>query len=257
MAAACPIGLALALASLPACVLAPRMCAAESDCRGKASCVAGRCVAHGATAVIDSARRILFSPVDIAYVRPSRDDRDADVATLGSARDEGSLLLMRFAASLPPEAHVLEAYIVLERMTDVDTDPVPIALRAERVVDPWDGRTISWARQPRFEEVGAPVTRVYPQSGSLVRLEVRGLVQHWRRRAGRDFGIAVVAEGQSTTGIAFAISPAAMGSSEPAPASVAPTFPSSGMVDLHGLSSASVARPRDHSSGPRLELYVE
>jgi hypothetical protein len=41
----------------------------------------------------------------------------------------------------------------------------------------------------------------------LVRLDVRDLVQKWRRRSGDDFGVAVLAEGESATGMAFAVSP--------------------------------------------------
>ncbi len=206
-----------------ACTVSPRMCALEGDCGARASCVAGRCVAHGATAAIDTARRLLFSPADTAYVQGDGAVRDAAIATLGDARDPGSVLFLRFSVSIPPEADVLEAYLLLERATDVDADPTPVSLHTRRVIDAWDSRSVSSARQPRVEEVGAPVTRVFPSAGPLVRLDVRDLVQRWRRRAGGDFGVAVIAEGQSATGIAFALSPA--------------------------VSEGSV--------GPRLELYVK
>jgi hypothetical protein len=184
------------------------MCALETDCGARGSCVAGRCVAYGATAAINAARRLLFSPVDVAYVRREVDARDAATATLGGAHDEGAVVLLRFSALLPPESNVLEAYLLLERATDVDADPMPTALRAERVTAPWDSRSVSWARQPRFEEAGAPVTRVSPSGGPLVRLDVRALVQRWRRRAQDDFGIAVIAQGASALGLAFALAAA-------------------------------------------------
>ena len=187
------------------------MCAAESDCGGRASCVAGRCVAHGAVAAIDTARRLLFSPVDMAYLRRDGEPGQTGTASLGGVHEGGAMVLLRFSASLPPEANVLEAYVVLERATEIDADPIPISLRAERIAEPWDGRSISWARQPRVDEIGAPVTRVSPAAGPLVRLEVRGLVQRWRRRRDDDFGIAVVAEGQSATGVAFALGPSSAG----------------------------------------------
>jgi hypothetical protein len=241
---------------LPACVIPPRMCAAGSDCGGRASCVAGRCVAQGATVVIDSSRRLLFSPVDTAYLRRDGDADDAAVAILGSVRDEGAIVLLRFSASLLPEANVLEAYVILERATDIDGDPTPIDLRAERVVERWDGRSISWARQPRVEQIGAPATRVFPAAGPLVRLEVRGLVQRWRRRTSDDFGIAVVAEGRSATGIAFVLSPGGADHDDSVLASFAPTNtraqPSVG--EPHASSALSVGRGR---GGPRLELYVK
>ncbi len=199
------------------------MCASQGDCLGRASCVAGRCVAHGATAAIDTGRRLLFAPVDVAYVRRDGDGLEDVTATLGGARDAGALVLVRFSASLPPETNVIEAYLLLERATDIDADPTPVALRAGRVIDPWDGRSVSWARQPRVKDVGAPVTRVFPAAGPLVRLDVRDLVQHWRRRTGDDYGVAVMARGGGAIGIAFALAPA----------------------------------PGSERVGPRLELYVQ
>lgn len=183
------------------------MCAFESDCGGRASCVSGRCVAHGATAAVDTARRLLFLPVDAAYVGGGGDAHDAVTATLGRKHDGGAALLLRFSASLPPEATVLEAYVLLERATDVDVDPTPVTLRAGRVLDPWDSGTVSAARRPRVDDGGAPVTRVFFSGPPLVRLDVRELVQKWRRRSGGDFGVAVLAEGESATGMAFAVSP--------------------------------------------------
>jgi hypothetical protein len=190
--------------------------------------VAGRCVAQGATAAIDNGRRLLFAPVDAAFVPRNRccgDDgaSGADLATLGRTRDGGALALLRFDVRLPPEAVLLEAYVVLQRATDVDADPVLIDLHAARIVDPWDSGSVTWARAPRLEEVGAPVTRVSADAGSLVRLEVRDLVQRWRRRSPDDFGVAVVADGTSATGVAFA------------------------------WRAREAASPQ---SGPRLELYV-
>jgi hypothetical protein len=183
------------------------MCSQETDCGAQASCVAGRCVAHGATPAIDSARRLLFAPVDTAYVRRSDGARDASLATLGRAGDAATVFV-RFAVPLPPEASVLEAYLLLQRATAVDADPVPIALHAARVTTSWDGRSLSWATQPHVEEIGAPVTRVTPGGGPLVRLDVRELVQRWRKRGRDELGVAVVTEGESATGVAFGLEPA-------------------------------------------------
>jgi hypothetical protein len=199
----------LALLLGVSCVPQPRMCAAERECGGHASCVAGRCVAQGATAAIDNGRRLLFAPVDAAFVSRNGccgDDvaSGADLATLGRARDGGALALLRFDVTLPPEAVLLEAYVLLERATDVDADPVAIDLHAARIADAWDSGSVTWARAPRLEEVGAPITRVSADAPPLVRLEVRDLVQRWRRRGGADFGVALVAEGTSATGVAFA-----------------------------------------------------
>jgi hypothetical protein len=212
------------------------MCAQESDCGAQASCVAGRCVAHGAVPAIDSARRLLFAPVDVGYVRARGGGEaasSAPVAALGRTGERAAVFL-RFAASLPPEATVLEAYLLLERAIDVDVDPVPIALHAARVVTPWDGRSLSWATQPRVEEVGAPVTRVVPGSGRFVRVDVRDIVQRWRRRGRDELGVVVLAEGESTTGFVFALAPADAAHDRDDP-----------------------ILPRRQQTGPRLELYVK
>jgi hypothetical protein len=158
---------------------------------------------------------------------------------------------------LPAEVHVLEAYLVLERATDGEADPVPITLHATRIVQAWDGRSVSWARQPRFEEAGAPITRVWPSSGRLVRLDVRALVQRWRRRSGEDFGIAVLAEEATSTGIAFALAPEVAKPDDAllGPASTPSRAPS--FNEPHPAPPASIAEPRAQLQGPLLEVYVK
>jgi hypothetical protein len=254
-----PSPLLLALAGLlgASCVTPPRMCASETDCGPQASCIAGRCVAHGATPAIDTARRLVFFPIDEAYVRPDADTHDAAAATLGGARDRGAALYLRFAAPLPPEAHVLEAYLLLERTTDVDGDPIPVVLHAARIVAPWDARSISWARQPRVQEVGAPITRASPTAGPLVRLDVRALVQHWRRRLGEDFGLAVLSDEERGTGMGFALAPVVAPQNDPVLAPVAaPATQAPAPFEPHPASPASAAEPRAELVGPRLEVYV-
>jgi|HubBroStandDraft_4_1064222.scaffolds.fasta_scaffold168259_2 hypothetical protein len=181
------------------------MCASEGDCGAQASCVAGRCVAHGGVPAIATARRLLFAPVDVAYVSRGDEGHAGTPALVMLGRGDGALALLRFSVPLAPEAKVLEAYLVLERPPGVETDPTPVSLFAARVLDPWDSHSISWARQPRVQEVGAPVTEVLPASGPLVRIDIRPLVERWRRRMGGDEGIAVVAASKSATGMAIAL----------------------------------------------------
>jgi hypothetical protein len=209
--------------ALCSCVSPPRMCASQPECGSAAACVAGRCVANGATPAINGARRVLHDPVDSAFIRRGEgpDDSTPAIATLGDSRHPHAMALLRFAVPLPPDATVLEAYILLERAPDVEADPSSIVLHAARIAEPWDGRSVSWATQPRIEETGAPLTRVSASSGSIVRLDVRDLVQSWRARTGGDFGVAVVAEA-SAAGLPFAMRPG------------------------HG-----------QHSGPKLELYIK
>jgi hypothetical protein len=194
---------------LAACVPPPHTCTFEAECGDRAACVAGRCVTKGATAAIDTARRLLFAPVETAWLaRHGGDDGpNPAIVTLGRAADAGAIALVRFAAELPAETKVIEAYILIERAADIDVDPQPITLYPELIVDPWDSTSLSWGRAPRVQDVGAARTRVSRSSGPLVRLEVRDLVKRWRRRGSREFGVAIVAEGESATGIALLWAP--------------------------------------------------
>jgi len=232
------------------------MCSSAVDCAGPSSCVAGRCVAQGAVAAISTARRMLYDPVEIGYVERGAARELPSIAALGGG--DGALALLRFSVALPPDAGVVEAYLLLDRVTDVDSDPEPIALHAARVLDPWDERSLSWAIQPRVEEVGSPVTRVLPASGSLVRLDVRAIVERWRRRRGDDFGLAIVSDAPSG---------AAPRASETVP--TVPRTPSPKQREHRGMAFALAPRAASGASspeappgaggsalGPRLELYL-
>jgi hypothetical protein len=188
------------------CVPRPEMCS-QSECGSQASCVAGRCVGRGAVVAISTARRLVFEPVDVGCVRCGTSGGDGPPPTARLGLPGGPIVLLRFAIDLPPEANVLEAYIDLERVGGSDTDPEPIALHASRIAAPWDERSIAWANLPRLDEVGAPVTRVRAASGPRVRIDVRDIVERWRRRDRDEFGIAVLAEGAGATGMAFALRP--------------------------------------------------
>ncbi|HEY1697496.1 MAG TPA: DNRLRE domain-containing protein [Polyangiaceae bacterium] len=216
------------------CVPPPRMCAQESDCGSQASCVAGRCVAHGATPAIDSARRLLVVPVDVGYASRDGEGHHGAVVTVGRASDP-ALMFLRFALPLPPELSVLEAYLVLERATSVDADAAPIAIHAAPIASAWDGASLTWAGQPRISEVGSPVTRVLPEGGPLVRVDVRDLVLRWRKRGRDDMGVALVTDSASASGVAFALGP----------------------TDVARDRDDPVLGARRQLGGPRLEVYVK
>ena len=200
-------GIALLGALGVACAPSARMCALEGDCGPHSACVASRCLDRGSVAAIATARRLLYAPVDAAYIRRGDGAPQPTVlATLG--RPEGALMLLRFAVDLPAEVSVIEAYLLLERATDVDVDPVPIALHVERVTQPWDGQSVSWAHQPHLNDVGAPIASARWRSGRRdIRLDVRNLVQRWARGRRDEFGVAVVAQGESATGVTVVLAP--------------------------------------------------
>lgn len=184
------------------------MCVASSECVASSACVAGRCQLQGTDVVpaIASSDRLVFHPVDAAHVAPGATTPWADACrastfVLGPA---GERLLLRFAIALPSHARIVEAYLVLHRASFASDDPAPVVLRADRVVEPWDGATTSWAFAPRTEGTRLPLTRSSPGGASLVRLDVAELVRGWLAHDPRDRGIAVVADGGGASGASFA-----------------------------------------------------
>jgi hypothetical protein len=92
-----------------------------------------------------------------------------------------------------------------------------------------------------------------------VRLDVRTIVERWRRRERLEGGIAVVTEGQSSSGVSFALSPLDIPADRddpvlapaPAPVTQAPS-----PFEPHPAAPALLGDPRRQAVGPRLELYV-
>lgn len=193
-----------------ACAGRARMCVASSECAASSACVAGRCQLQGVNVVpaIASSERLVFRPVDAAHVGPEGTTSWADACrastfVLGPA---GERLLLRFAIALPERARVVEAYLVLHRSSFAEGDPEASTLRVDRIVEPWDGTTTSWAFAPKTQDVRSPLTRVSPGGPSLVRLDVGELVRGWSTHDPRDRGLAVVAAeaGSMGRGTAFA-----------------------------------------------------
>jgi hypothetical protein len=210
-ASAAWLALAVAAGVLGSCLPQPqRMCTAATDCGGGSSaCVAGRCIAGGAVPAISTARRVVYEPVDVGYVRRDGDSSGvpgaAALATLGLS--SAPRMFLRFDVSLRPDDDLVEAFLAIERASEVAADPTAITLHAAGVVDRWDGRRLSWGSQPRIEEFGLPQTPVSPAAGARVRLDVRGLLERLRRRHAGDVSLAVLSDGESATGVTFAMTP--------------------------------------------------
>jgi hypothetical protein len=186
------------------------MCIASSECTAASVCVAGRCQPDkpNVKPAVDAARRLVVRPVDMAYVRRgggSSDSSGGALPPMVALGRDSAVLFLRFSVALPQLANVVEAYVVLHREGAVDDDPAPISLHATRIVDAWEGRSISWALQPRVVELRTPATLVEPGASPLVRVDVRDLVRQWARHDPRDQGIAIVAENESRTGTTFAL----------------------------------------------------
>ena len=188
------------------CAPRARMCMASSECLAKSECVAGRCQPDrpNVKPAIDAARRIVVRPVDLAYLRRGDGASGGALPPLFALGRDSAVLLLRFSVAIPTTANVVEAYVVLRRSDAVDDDPAPISLHATRIVQGWEGRSTSWALQPRVVESRLPATVVAPGGPSLVRLDVRDLVRLWPKHDPDDQGIAIVAENESRSGSTFA-----------------------------------------------------
>jgi hypothetical protein len=203
------VKLALCLAGLLAltgCVPRARMCVANAECAASSACVAGRCQPEKTNVKpsVDAARRVVVHPVDLAYLRRGDGESGGALPPEFALGRDSAVLLLRFAVAIPSTANVVEAYVVLRRSDAVDDDPTPISLHATRIVQGWEGRSTSWARQPRTAETRLPATVVAPGGPSLVRLDVRDLVRQWPKHDPADQGVAIVADNESRSGSTFA-----------------------------------------------------
>jgi hypothetical protein len=236
-AGACALLAALWCACAPV-PQAPGTCAGEGSCEAGGQCAAGRCLARGAPSGIAAARRLLFDPVDLAYIRRGGGGVPAvpSSAVLGGPGD--GLVLLRFRAELPPGARVLDAFLLLQRAPGVSAGAAPVELHVAPVLEAWDGNGHggpgtwggSWARAPRVGGRASPVTVVAPGSGAWIRVDVRDVVRRWRERPGEGYGLALVAR-----------VPPVPGAQDP------------GSGAGPGLAVALAGG----SAAPRLELYVE
>ncbi len=229
------------------CVMRDRTCVSATECGqrfgGGQTCVAGRCVDESGgkdagpklqPAIMGATtRRVIARPTDVAYLRAGTEPGSVPPAVV-LGKDDARLLL-RFEVPLAREDNVLEAYLLLDRLDVMDTDPSSIYLHVERILDPWDARSITWARQPRLEDERAPATIVTVGARPMIRLDVTAFVQRWKRHDPSDQGLAVVAGLTNTSGMAFAAVDSV--GTEPDP--------------------SDPSKPSWIPSGPRLELYLQ
>lgn len=206
-------GFVLALAY--GCAPRSRMCVSSRDCAAEFACVAGRCQLDKPNAhpAIDTARRLVVRPADLAYLRSGHPASETlpPVVSVGSER---AILLMRFDLRLPKDAKVIEAYVVLHRAEGLDEDPRAISLHCTRIVQSWRRGENAWATQPKTIDAHLPKTVVEPGGPALVRLNVLEIVKQWNRRDPVDHGLALAAEGEGHA--AFAIrSPSTSADVEP------------------------------------------
>jgi hypothetical protein len=201
--------LALAGAAL-ACLVtacAPRrqLCGGTPSCPPSSECVAGQCLPAAAGFPYAGTRRIVLPAADVALLdHDGRAGAVPPIFTMGRTHDAGTRLLLRFDFKLQPGTTVVRASLLLDR-TDATTTEAPIALHAERVIGPWNPRTVSTSTAPPVEDVRLPRTRVDPGGPALVRIDVTDLARRWLRQDPADHGLVLVAENTTATGISFAL----------------------------------------------------
>jgi hypothetical protein len=197
---------------------------------------------------------MLVEPVEQGWVRRG-DATSAGIATLG--RGDDAVLFLRFSVPLPPEVTLLEGYVLMQRAPAVDGDPGTIALHAARIEGTWDARSLSWGRQPSWVEVGAPITTVQvgiSAQGTPVRVDVRGIVERWRRRERGEGGLAILTDGRSASGLPIVLEPTDV-PTDREDVVLRPAEPSVAQASSP-LDPPPVALHPRQVGGPRLELYV-
>src|SRR2546430_13108580 len=103
--------------TLAACSPRPGMCTASSECVSPSACVAGRCQPDkpNVKPAIDSARRLVVHPIDLAYLRRGQGATGGALPPIFVLGRDGGALLLRFSVALPAAANVVEAYVVMRR----------------------------------------------------------------------------------------------------------------------------------------------
>ncbi|MEO8799392.1 MAG: DNRLRE domain-containing protein [Polyangiaceae bacterium] len=149
--------------------------------------------------------RILVRADRIAFVEPEGNDPNGAVPSLVvlGRQGTGARVLFHFEVTLPAKGMLRSAAILLTRSSDVDMAPSPVELHAERIVDPWDARLVSWPEQPRLVDARTPHVLVRRDGAKTVRVDVTNIVQGWPLKDPSDQGVALVADSSTMTGAAF------------------------------------------------------
>jgi len=229
--------LTLSAAALVACGSASRAapCSAAAGC-GTTACVAGRCLSDAGEAALQSSRRIVLDPTDIALIQRGSSLAAGALpatATLGRVADGPGALLLRF--DVPADAQIMEAYLLVEHGGEGATGGEGVGVHAERIVGPWEARSVTWRDGPELKDVHAPSFAVLRGSPATLRLDVKPLFLRPRGGEPPDQGIALVVDPRTANGLDVVVIPGV-------------TSPLPGDPDTHD-------RPVRHA--PRLELYVK
>jgi hypothetical protein len=125
-----------------------------------------------------AAQRIVVAPIDVAVV--SSGSRWGEVVTL-----------VRFPTPWGKQS-VAGAFLLIGAQDGAQPQSRPVRLTVARVLEPWSGPKVGWARLPRLSPPECTAT-VTGTTTDPLRLDVSEIVRRWAERGDDNQGIAVLA----------------------------------------------------------------
>lgn len=202
--------LAAALASPPALASCagelpgPEVCDNRTRCSTGHTCVLGRCRKDKTIPVSMDATRIVFSPVDLAWMTGDGTHpmgQLGDKIVLGK-KGVGEVLVLGFSLEIPEGRRLQRALLELDPLPRCDESPGRVGLELAHVLSPWSSEGLARGRRPRL---GIPM-RLADASATPPRalaLDVTEVVRAWQEERGRYHGVAILASGDSPTGACY------------------------------------------------------
>ena len=154
--------------------------------------------------VSSDAPKLIFEPVDLAYIGPGGVQRadGLDEALVIGKRGETTQLVMRFAVTIPPEGKLQRALLVMDALPRCPRQPGRIRLELAHVEAPWTSAELSEARRPDLSlPMHAGDITVTPPKA--LRLDVTEVVRGWTEHRKRYHGIVLQGVGDSASGACF------------------------------------------------------
>ncbi len=176
----------------------PNPCSPAS-CGEGSTCVLGTCEPRARVPVGDRSRRVVVFPGDVAAVAENLPGGSHATLALGGRGSGDAALFLAFEHGLGREADIEAAWIVAEPATGAVTASAWIDVEARDVPGRFEGGLTDWSRRPA---TGRPTGhgRTRGAAGSMLRVEVTGLVRSWVRSGRRDGRVALVARGDADVG---------------------------------------------------------
>jgi hypothetical protein len=184
----------------------PRVCGGPELCPAAEACVLGRCRSPAKSPVSYEAELQVFEPADVARLsarEQSTEVGESDIIVLGDPDEGESLLLLRFALTLPSLGRLEAAVLRLDPMPSCGAMPADVQLELCHVLSPWRSDTVRWTRRP---SLGLPMraTILASTAPRPFRLDVTELVRQWAEHPERYHGLGLLASGAGPGHACFA-----------------------------------------------------